>query len=587
MCGIIGCISSEEVAKTLLKGLKRLEYRGYDSCGMLTMGDNGSSLKKDIGSIDKVNKKLNFLNMPGNIGISHTRWATTGKVTELNSHPHFNTSKTIFTVHNGIIENYQEIKKELIDKGYNFITETDTEVIPFFFEDQLKQNNDMKTAMSNFIKKVKGTFAILILKKGEDKIYALKRDSPLTLGICNGKTILGSDIYAFSDETNKAIFFDDNEFAIITKDNYQFFNQIGLQVEKKITEFEWTREEETKEAFDHYMLKEIKEQPTTSIRLVNSFTTTQNEKLDKFAELIKQYKRIVFVACGTAYYAALIGSILLNKLGYYSRAIIASEMESFVTFDENTLAIAISQSGETMDVVTVIKEAKKKGSKVLSAVNVPFSTIQRWSDLSMEIMAGQEICVASTKAFTNQIIIMLGIAQRLGYNGNKLIEISNKIQETIDLNEEKIKKLAEEIYQKNDVFVLGKGLSYPVAREIALKLKEISYMHAEGMMGGELKHGTIALVEEGTPIICLIPNNNLDMISATKEVEARGANIIAFINKEINHKFNTHISLPESCDAEFAIYSCILGHLLSYYVGVLRGNEIDKPRNLAKSVTVH
>ena len=371
-----------------------------------------------------------------------------------------------------------------------------------------------------------------------------------------------------------------------TQDSYEFFNKEYSKIKKSVVEFEWSKEEATKEEFPHYMIKEIKEQPLTSARLINSCSTTQKSQLEKMHSLITQAKKIVFIACGTSYHASLIGAILLTKLGYNARSVIASELESFVSFDKDTLAVAISQSGETMDVVTVLKHAGEKGAKIASIVNVPFSTIQRLSNVSIEIQAGQEICVASTKAFTNQVIVMLEIARRLGYETH-LPEIPKRIQQTIALNEDNTKKLAKKLYNKHDMFVLGKGISYPMSREIALKLKEIAYVHAEGMMAGELKHGTIALIEKGTPVISLVPNNNYDMISASKEVEARGADVICITNNKEGTPFPTNFILPESCDAEFAIYAGIIGHLLSYYIAVLLKREIDKPRNLAKSVTVH
>jgi glucosamine--fructose-6-phosphate aminotransferase (isomerizing) len=344
--------------------------------------------------------------------------------------------------------------------------------------------------------------------------------------------------------------------------------------------FAWSRKEETKEAFEHYMIKEIKEQPLVSERLIQSLDTTQRDKLEQLASMVKTARRVVFLACGTSYHASLIGCFLLNQSGVEAHTIIASEFESFLLVDKETLVIAISQSGETMDVVSVIKNIKKTGAQFAAVVNVPYSTIQRLSDISIEILAGQEICVAATKSFTNQLIMLFALAQKLGFSDIDLRSLPGKIQQTMDLNEEFIKKLAEDLYQKEHIFVLGRGISYPQAREIALKLKEIPYIHAEGMMAGELKHGTIALVEQGTPVISLIPNNNPDMISSTKEVEARGARTIIISNT------NGELKIPPCCNAEFAIYSGIIGHLLSYYIAKLRGCAIDKPRNLAKSVTV-
>jgi len=575
MCGIVGIVSRGEFSakRDLLKAIKKLEYRGYDSVGFAL---NSGLMKKDVGYVDKFTNKIK--DVKAAVGISHTRWATHGGVTKTNAHPHFNKQKTIFAVHNGIIENFSELRDMLKKKGYKFITETDSEIIPHFFDYQLKQKKSMQQAMRAFVKAVKGTFAILLIRKGENKIYALKRDSPLVLGLCKNSLILGSDIYAFSDKTNKAIYFDDNECAIVGQDSFTFFNG-KKSLKKKIITFEWNKEEVTKKKFKHFMIKEVFEQPSTSKRLLDSFKTTQKQKLNAFADMVKKSKRVVFVSCGTSYHASLIGAMLMRKIGMNAHTVIASEFESFLKVDKNTLVIAISQSGETMDVVTVLKEAKKQGSKIASIVNVPYSTIQRLSDLSIETVAGQEICVAATKTFTNQIVTLLALAKKLGVKEN-LEGIPARIKQTLEKNETKVKALAKKLYKKNDVFVLGRGMSYPIAREIALKLKEISYVHAEGMMGGELKHGTIALVEKGTPIISLIPNHDADMISNTKEVEARGADII--IISDAMGRFY----VPNCNSGEFAIYACMIGHLLSYYIAVLRKLPIDKPRNLAKSVTV-
>lgn len=583
MCGIVGIVQKQKfsVKNKLLKALKRLEYRGYDSVGFAT---KEGIVKKQIGSIQNFITGLEK-DYETNLGIAHTRWATHGGVTQLNAHPHFNNDATLFVAHNGIIENYQEMKAALQKKGVIFLSQTDSEIIPHWLKEQLKAGKTLKDAVIELMKEIKGTYAILIFEKEKDTLYALKKDSPLALGIRKEGFTLGSDIYAFSDETKKAIFFEDNEFAIISADQYQFYNKEGKEIEKQVQEFEWTEEEEEKLQFEHYMIKEIKEQPAVARRLLNSFATTQKEKLQKFVELFKKYKKIIFVASGTSYHAALVGCILLNKLGYNARANIASEIETFVHFDSDSLVIAISQSGETMDVIIPLKKAKAEGAKIVSIVNVPYSTIQRWSDLSLEVLAGQEVCVASTKAYTNQVIMLLKIAHELGHNSMELDKIPERIEQTIDHNEEQIQKIAELLKDKKDIFVLGRGISYPMAREIALKFKEISYIHAEGMMAGELKHGTIALIEQGTSVIALIPNKNPEMLSSTKEVEARGAAVLAITNESLQSQY-TELLVPKSDAAEFAIYSCIIGHLLSYYVAKLKGLEIDKPRNLAKCVSV-
>ena len=577
MCGIIGMISRDKfsVRNDLIRSLQRLEYRGYDSCGFATFE---GVLKKNTGYI--VDLANNMDHIETTLAISHTRWATHGGITQINAHPHYNAENTIFAVHNGIIENFQKLREALQNQGYRFISETDSEVIPHYFDSNLNSGKDVRGVIEDFMNEIEGTYAVLLFVKGDHHLYAFKKDSPLVLGICRDRFVLASDIYAFSHDSNEAIFFEDNEFAIIDTHAYEFFNKNGKPVEKKVMKFTWSRKDENKQEFEHYMLKEIKEQPLVSERLLQSFDTVQKDKLEQLTSMAKSARRVVFLACGTSYHASLVGCYLLNRLGIEAHTVIASEFESFLLVDKDTLVIAISQSGETMDVVAVIKNINKTGAQFAAIVNVPYSTVQRLSDISIEILAGQEICVAATKSFTNQLITLFALAQKLGFQDIDLGSLPGKIQRTMELNEEYIKKLAEDLYRKSHIFVLGRGISYPQAREIALKLKEIPYIHAEGMMAGELKHGTIALIEDGTPVISLIPNNNPDMISSTKEVEARGARTIIISNT------NGELKIPACCDAEFAIYSGIIGHLLSYYIAKLRGCSIDKPRNLAKSVTV-
>jgi len=582
MCGIFGIASDKSfsIRRELLEGLKRLEYRGYDSSGFAT---NEGIFKKKKGYIQTLIDSTD--DVKATTAISHSRWSTHGKPTDNNAHPHFNKDKTIFAVHNGILENFQDMKEQLIKKGHEFMTETDSEVIPHYFDYWLNERKkDIKEVMKKFISDAKGTFAILLIIKGDDNIYAMKRDSPLVMGLCEGKNLLASDIYAFSGNTDKAIFFGDDEYGIISSRKHYFFDKDGNEIKKKVTSFEWERDEETKEHYDHFMIKEVKEQPKAASRLVQSLSMLQRPKLIKLVRMIRKAKRVVFIAAGTSYHATLTGVVLLKKQGVEAHTIIASEFDNFLMADKDTLIVAVTQSGETMDVVKVLKKSGSIGCKVASIVNVPHSTVQRLSDVSIEIMAGQEICVAATKSFTNQIITMLAIADELGYQ-IRLGSIPKKIQNAIDKNESKVKNLAKDLMKKKDIFVLGRGLSYPVAREIALKLKEISYIHAEGMMGGELKHGTIALIEKGTPVISLIPNHNEEMISNTKEVEARGARTIIISNSE-DENLRPDFIVPKSCDAEFSIYACIVGHLLSYYIAKENNLPIDKPRNLAKSCTV-
>ena len=577
MCGIFGVAARENVAPLLLKGIKRLEYRGYDSVGIAILSDD-VYVKKGAGSIDDVDKKLNFSKLDGKIGIAHTRWSTHGIANDINSHPHQSLTKKITIVHNGILDNFLTMKKNLEDKGYKFVSETDSEVIAHYLEDKLK-TKDIKEAIKDFIKESKGTFAILVINRGDDKIYAIKRDSPLVLGILDGKIILASDVYAFSDLTNKAIFFDNDEFAEVSDSGYKFFDKQGKERKKTIKVFEWDQDESKIEKYEHYMIKEIMEEPLVAKRLLVSLENDQKEMFDKLVSMIKKSRKVLFIAAGTSYHASLLGAYYFHKCGIDAQTLVASEFQHFATVDKDTLVIPITQSGETMDVIEALKYCIDRKAKVFSIVNVPHSSIQRMSDASINILAGQEICVAATKSFINQSILLLRIAKEFGYKVN-LDNISDEIQAVLD-KVDKIKSLANEIYDKPDLYILGRGLSYPVAREIALKVKEISYIHAEGMMGGELKHGTLALIEEGVPVISLISNQDYDMVSNTKEVESRGANTLV-VSNELPGDF----MIDTENDGKFGLLATTFGQLLTYYIALKKGLPIDKPRNLAKSVTV-
>jgi glucosamine--fructose-6-phosphate aminotransferase (isomerizing) len=574
MCGIVGMISQKEFTTIeLLKALKRLEYRGYDSVGYATVE---GFLQKDIGEIDDFLKTVPEYRTRA--AISHTRWATHGGVTKENAHPHAACNNAFFIVHNGIIENYERLRDQLQD--HHFTSETDTEVIAHFIEEKMREGLTVKESIDIFMAEAKGTYAVLLLPRGEKKIYAFKKDSPLVLGIVPEGFVVSSDIYAFSERSRKAIFFEDYEMAEVTATDYTFFKR-GIPITKEIKEFQVTYTE-IKKDFPHYMIKEIHEQPLVAERLVTSLKTDQKHKLDLLSDLVRQARKVVFAAAGTSYHASLLGVHFFHDTGVETQTIIASEFRNYVTCDEDTLVIAISQSGETMDVLKALKYARDQGAKIASIVNVPYSTIQRMSELSIEILTGQEICVASTKTFTNQVVALLALAQKFGYDVN-LDTVSQRIKECIDTHEERVKVLARELRDCHDIYLIGRGLSYPVARESALKLKEIAYVHAEGMMGGELKHGTIALIEDGTPVVCLIPDEDYEMESNTREVQARGARTIIISN---NSEFSPDFLLETSSDGKFAILATVIGQMLAYYIAKERGLPIDKPRNLAKSVTV-
>ncbi len=571
MCGIFGLISQDNVSsQEILKSLKRLEYRGYDSYGIAT--DSGL-FEKDVGEI-----KLTSSNSC-NIAISQTRWATHGGVTKENAHPHHDCTGNIFIVHNGIIENYMEIKENLQTLGHSFCSETDSEVIAHYFEEGLKIQN-MEETISNFFSEAKGTFSILLFIKGRDKLYALKRDSPLAIGIGNKGFFIASDPYAFSQLTQDAVYLEDDEYAILTKRNFFIFDKFGKEIlrEKKKLELQ---KEESKGKYEHFMLKEIHEQTETAGRLLKSLENEQKNNLLFMSHAIKKSQKTIFVASGTSYFASLLGVYFLKKAGVEAQTIVASEFKDYANCDE-ALVIAVSQSGETMDIIDALKHAKQKKATIAGILNVPDSTIHRMSDLSLQTEAGREICVASTKSFTNQVVAFLAIAKQLGFEVG-LEKLSSEIGNLFALENE-IKKLAKQLANSNDIYIIGRGMSYPIAREIALKLKEISYIHAEGMMGGELKHGTLALIEKNTPVIALIDGNE-SIVSNVREAEARGARIIALTDRK-EKLFAEEIKIAAESDASFAIQATIVGQLLTYYIAKEKNLPIDKPRNLAKSVTV-
>lgn len=574
MCGIVGIASRKEFPVSMLLGrLKRLEYRGYDSYGYF----DGRELRKSVGSIAVAGSGLT------RTGISHTRWATHGGVTESNAHPHASCDKSVVVVHNGIIENFEELKKALLRKGHRFSSETDSEVISHYFEEGLK-TKAMKSVIVDFLKAFAGTFAVLIQVRGSGEIYAIKRDSPLVLGVAKDMNIVASDIYAFSDLTTQAAFFDNDEFAVIRDDGFQFYDKRGRAVDKPLRRFVRQRESASRKVFKHHMMKEILEEPAAVDRMLFSLEHEQKPAFDELVRLVRRSKKIIFASCGTSYHASLLGAYFLHRVGIENQTLIASEFRHFAKVDRTTLIVAISQSGETMDVIDSLNYARECGGRVASLVNVPYSTIQRMSDLSLNLLAGQEVCVASTKAFVSQSTFMLRLAQEFGFRVN-LANMADRVRGILRKRED-IRTIAESIASSRDLYVIGRGLTYPVAREIALKVKEISYIHAEGMMGGELKHGTIALIENGTPVISIINNSDPDIISNTKEVEARGAKAIPITNNPALWRRPNTIAVRTDNDGKFGILAAVAGQLIAYYAADKLGRPIDKPRNLAKSVTV-
>jgi glucosamine--fructose-6-phosphate aminotransferase (isomerizing) len=576
MCGIVGIVAQDEFpSRLLLERLKRLEYRGYDSFGYY----DARRLKKYVGGI-----RLDAAEGHTRIGLAHTRWATHGGVNVPNAHPHASCDGGVVIVHNGIIDNYEDIKEDLGRKGHRFRSQTDSEVIAHFFEDGLK-SKPMRVLVPAFFRKFQGTFAVLVMLRGGDELYALKRDSPLVLGAAAGQTIVASDMHAFSDLGGRLAFFEDDEFAVVRPDGFEFFDSRGRAVNKRLRTYAPVpASASTKKAFKHYMIKEIMEEPEVVERMLLSLGREQKPAFDRLVGMVRRAKKVFFAACGTSYHASLLGAFFLHQLGIENQTLIASEFRHYANIHPDTLVIALSQSGETLDVIDALKYTRENGGRIAAVVNVPYSTIQRMSDLSLNILAGPEVCVASTKAFVNQAALLLRLSQEFGFRVN-LNNLADRIRGLLR-QKKAIRRIAGRLAESRDVYIIGRGLTYPVAREISLKIKEISYIHAEGMMGGELKHGTIALIEKGTPIISLINNNDPDILSNTREVEARGGRAIIITNNPKAAGRPETITIQTDNDGKFGILAAIAGQLIAYYAADKLGRPIDKPRNLAKSVTV-
>ena len=588
MCGIIGYIGNRRAAPILLKGLKHLEYRGYDSAGMATLSSR-VEVRKDVGKIEDLEKRLRFEEMEGEVGIGHTRWATHGKVTKENAHPHFSQNRKIYVVHNGIIENYQELREFLKENGFNFYSETDTEVIPNLIQYEMERGKSFEEACKAALKRLEGSFAVVIMHEGEEKLIAARRGSPLVIGVGDGEYFVASDIPAFLEFTKKVIFMYDWDFAVITKNGVKFYNlREGKEVERSIDVIDWDAEQAKKGEFKHYMIKEILEQVETIQR-----AAMQDESIvAAIVEEMRKARGIFFVGCGSSYHACFAGSYIFSKVAnLHVNVMLASEFPNFKHFlNENTLVFAVSQSGETADVLEAVRAAKEKGSKVISITNVRGSSITRYSDRFLLLNAGPEICVLATKTYTSQLALLTLLAyayagryeegrKRLRYLWNVVYNLTSRT------SREMIKKLAERLKDEEHIFVIGRGLQYATALEAALKIKEVSYIHAEAFAGGELKHGTIALIEDGTPCIVFVSEENeKEIISNAVEIKSRGGYIIG-VSPKNNEVFDFWIKVPE-CGVANPIVQIIPIQILAYQLAVLRGYDPDKPRNLAKSVTV-
>lgn len=596
MCGIVGYIGKKNAIEVLINGLEKLEYRGYDSAGIAFLTDDIKILKNK-GKIKNLKNKVN-LDEKSTLGIGHTRWATHGEANETNAHPHQVGKITL--VHNGIIENYEEIKKELINKDYTFKTETDSEVGCALLDFLYQENQDMIKSIEKFKTIVKGSYALgIICSDDKDTLYTVKNASPLIIGVGDNENFIASDVPAILKYTNKYITLDDLEFAKITKDKIECYDKKNKVIKKAIKTFSGDAMDIEKNGYEHFMLKEIHEEPCVIKKTFDKYIT--DDKIsDKIPDLSK-YKKITIVACGSAYHAGLVGKNLIENYADIPVDVeIASEYRyKKHFFDEKELVIVVSQSGETADTLASLKLAKENKIDTLGIINVKESSIARESDIVLYTEAGNEIAVATTKAYSAQVallsLISLAIANKNNLlNTDEIIEIlkeikllPNKIEQLI--NTDIYKKIAEEIYKDDDIFFLGRGIDYAIALEGSLKLKEISYIHSEAYAAGELKHGTISLIDKDTPVIAIITDNSIKdkTISNVKEVKARGAKTILVSNENLdNNCFDKKVIIPSIHPLLQPLLTVIPLQLIAYEVAKLRECDIDKPKNLAKSVTV-
>jgi glucosamine--fructose-6-phosphate aminotransferase (isomerizing) len=608
MCGIVGYIGNRDVQPILVNGLSKLEYRGYDSAGVAVLERERLEVRKTKGRLANLAGKLRKMPLMGTIGIGHTRWATHGGPSDANSHPHTDMSGAFSIVHNGIIENYMEIKEELIRKGVVFTSETDTEVIVHLIADLY--NGSIVSAVRNAIQKLHGAYSLGVITEHEpDKLVAVRQASPLVIGTGKGENFIASDISAFIEHTKQVYILDDGDMAVMTTDRVSIMKaETGETVERELLLVDWNEEQVKKGPFEHYMLKEIHEQPLTLRNTMYNRIDSQNRIVFQGLELsegqMKGIDKIFIIACGTAYHAGLVGKTVIETLTRIPVEVdIASEFryrDPIVTDD--TLVIVVSQSGETADTIAAMHESQRRGAKVLAITNVAGSTIARDADYVIPTMAGPEIAVASTKAYTAQLLAfsLLGlyfaqVTQTLdGETRSALVDALKQVPHQVEKlleNADEIKWFAESIQHKQSVFFIGRGLDFAVALEGSLKLKEISYIHSEAYAAGELKHGSLALIEEGTPVIALVTHQHLyeKTVSNIKEVKARGARVMGVTidgNVELLNSVDEVCFVPKTQQLFTPILAVIPLQLLSYYTSLALGNDIDKPRNLAKSVTV-
>ncbi len=618
MCGIVGYVGMEEATPLLLEGLKRLEYRGYDSAGIAVMDGDGLQIRKRSGKIEGLRRHVSDEPASGTLGIAHTRWATHGAPNERNAHPHLDCSGDIAIIHNGIVENADVLRQKLEELGHEFRSETDTEVMAHLIEEAFEDN--LEQAVAAALTQVEGTYGLAVVSaRDPDKIVAARQGSPLLLGVSedgDGETFLASDVAAILGHTRSVIYLEDGELAVLERDGFQTLDVRGWSadrpprpIEKEVRRISWDLEEIEKGGFEHFMLKEIHEQPETVRdamrgRLLEEEGTARLGGLNQIADALDGADRLILTACGTSWHAGLVGEYMLEE---YARTAVEVEYASEFRYrnpviDEDTVVIAISQSGETADTLAAMREAKRRGATTMGIVNVVGSTIARETDGGVYTHSGPEIGVASTKAFTGQLTVLALLSLMLGrkrggvsvLQGREIVDALRRLPEQIQKvlsQEDRIREVAEAYADAPNFLYLGRGFNFPVALEGALKLKEISYVHAEGYPAAEMKHGPIALIDEDMPVVVIAPDDSVysKVLSNVEEVKTRGGRIVAVTsegNEELAHKVEHLVTVPKTVEMLQPVLTSIPLQLLAYHIAVIRGCDVDQPRNLAKSVTV-
>jgi glucosamine--fructose-6-phosphate aminotransferase (isomerizing) len=601
LCGITGYIGEKQAAPLLLDGLKRLEYRGYDSAGIATVSD-GLSLKKDQGKIDDIHQKLDLSDMPGSLGVGHTRWATHGRPSRPNAHPHLDSTDRIAVVHNGIIENYAELRQFLAEKGYKFKSQTDTEVVPHLISYFMQQGAGFEDAIRRAVERLEGSYALAIVCADEkDKLVAVRKESPLIVGLGDGENFIASDIPAILPHTKRVIILEDGEMVVLSASQAVIKRaDSGAIVEREPTEVAWSLEMAEKRGYPHFMLKEIHEQP----KAIQDTLRAPKAEISKLAKMLSEAKHIYLIACGTSYHAALVGKYALAKLaGISAEAVISSEFQESCIPEEGSVALAITQSGETADTLKAVKVARESGAKIACLTNIVGSSITRESDLTCLIYAGPEIGVAATKTFTSQVAYLLSLAVQLGRERERISpdefeDLNSELQKLPDVVSEIIKKVEPQIKEiagrykdVQNAYFIARGIGFPTVMEGSLKLKEIAYIHSMAYPAGELKHGPLALIGKEVPVVAAVTPGPARgrMLGNVEEVRARGATVIALApegDAEVKKHVSELIQVPKTPELLTPVTYTPLLQLFAYYLAVQRSHDPDKPRHLAKSVTV-